>query len=663
MFEKLLEPGRIGKMPLRNHILMGPTETHFTRADGCISQEEIAYYAQRARGGAALITTHQIQANTRIDPIDPYPRSARMDDDAYIPMMGALTDAVHLEGAKISILLSPGGGAQALGVPYEEGTDGMTEVTNVAPGTIRCPVANKPVRPLTVEEIHQSVINFGKAAGRAKQAGFDAVTIHAHFGYLIAQFLSPFFNNRTDEYGGSLENRARFLMELIAETRKNVGPDFPVILRLAVDEKIGEKGRQIGESMELCRMAEQAGVDAIDCAAGLLMSIPWLCPTVYHDKAALAEYSAQIRSVVKIPVIVQGRLQDPEIAEQVLEEGKADFVSLSRAWIAEPEWAKKVACGDAEGIRRCVSCNHCIGDRIANLRVLRCRVNPIAGREWKYGNSLPKAQEKKHIAVIGAGPSGLEVAFRCGKMGHTVDIYDRTDRFCGGQIQAAKASPGKEVLNNVPRFYEAQIGKLENVRVHLNTELSEQDVKQLDADVIVLATGGHPFVPPIPGMLEIPTVNAPDVLTKKSPVSGRILIAGGGQTGVECAYQLMGEGYDVSIIEMLPMLGADEEQLTHMTIMPVLEEMGLKSYVSHQILHVFPDHVQASDLLGNKEVEIPFDTLITSLGTRSETGLLEAVQNSGKEYYVVGDAGRVGNIRAAIESGFFTAEKIGREED
>lgn len=658
MFEKLLEPGRIGTMPLRNHILMGPTETHFTREDGCISPEEIAYYVERARGGAALITTHQVQANTKIDPIDPYPRSARLDDDAFIPMMGELTDAVHLEGAKISVLLTPGGGAQALGVPYDAGSDGMAEVLNVAPGTIRCPVANKPVRPLTIEEIHQTVINFGKAAGRAQRAGFDAVTIHAHFGYLIAQFLSPFFNNRTDEYGGSLANRARFLMELIAETRKNVGPRFPIILRIAIDEKIGEAGRQIEESVELCKMAEAAGVDAIDCAAGLMMSIPWLCPTVYHEKAALAPLSKQIKDAVSIPVIVQGRLQDPEIAEQVLENGQADFVSLSRAWIAEPEWAKKVACGDAEGIRRCVSCNHCIGDRIANLRVLRCRVNPIAGREWKFGNELPKAQEKKHIAVIGAGPSGLEIAYRCGSMGHEIDIYDKTDRFCGGQIMAAKASPGKEVLNNVPRYYEAQLAKLPNVHVHLNTELNEEAVKHLDCDVIVLATGGHPFVPPIPGIREAETVTAPDVLTKKVSVNGKILIAGGGQTGVECAYMLMGEGYDVSIIEMLPMLGSDEEQLTHMTIMPVLEEMGLKSFVSHQILKVNANNVQAKNLLTGGEVEIPFDTLITSLGTRPETVLLDAVKASGKPYHVVGDAVQAGNIRAAIESGFFTAQKI-----
>ena len=658
MFEKLLAPGRIGSMQLRNHILMGPTETHFTREDGCISQEEIAYYVERAKGGAALITTHQIQGNTKIDPIDPYPRSARLDDDAFIPMMGELTDAVHLEGAKISVLLSPGGGAQALGVPYDAGSDGMVDIPNVAPGTIECPSAGKKVRPLTVEEIHQSVINFGKAAGRAKQAGFDAITIHAHFGYLIAQFLSPFFNNRTDEYGGNLENRARFLMELISETRKNVGPTFPIILRLAIDEKIGAKGREIEESVELCKMAETAGVDAIDCAAGLLQSIPWLCPTVYHEKAALAPLSAQIKAAVSIPVIVQGRLQDPEIAEQVLENDQADFVSLSRAWIAEPEWAKKVACGDAEGIRRCVSCNHCIGDRIANLRVLRCRVNPIAGREWKFGNELPKVTEKKHIAVIGAGPSGLEIAYRCGHMGHEIDIYDKTDQFCGGQIMAAKASPGKEVLNNVPRFYTAQLEKLPNVHVHLNTELTDDQIQTLDCDVIVLATGGYPFVPPIPGIRDTQSVTAPDVLTKKASVNGKILIAGGGQTGVECAYMLMGEGYDVSIIEMLPALGSDEEALTHMTIMPILEEMGLKSYVNHQILRVNKNSVQAKDLLGGGEIEIPFDTLITSLGTRPENTLLEAVKRSGKPYHVVGDAVQAGNIRAAIESGFFTAQKI-----
>ena len=659
MYEKLLAPGKIGFLRLKNHILMGPTETHFTRADGCIAQETIAYYVERAKGGAALITTHQVQGNTKLDPIDPYPRSARLDDDAFIPMMGELTEAVHLAGSKISVLLSPGGGAQALGVPYDAGSDGVDDMANVAPGTIGCPVAGKKVRQLTAQEIKDSVRIYGKSAGRAKRAGFDAVTIHAHCGYLIAEFLSPYFNNRVDEYGGSLENRARFLLELVRETRKNVGDQFPIIVRIAVDEMIGDAGRQIDETVEVCKMLEKAGVDAIDCGAGLFQSMAWICPTIYHEKAALADYTDRIKAAVDIPVIVQGRLQDPELAEKVLEDGKADFVSLSRAWIAEPEWAGKVAGGDAEGIRRCISCNHCIGDRISNVRTVRCTLNPIAGREWKFGSGLAKAAEKKKVSVIGAGPGGLETAYRLGLMGHEVDIYEKSGELCGGQIMAAKASPGKGVLDNIPRFYRSQLERLDNVHIHLNTEVTEDMVRDMDADAVVLASGGHPFVPPIEGIGECASVvTAPEVLTKKVPVSGKVLIAGGGQAGIETAYQLLTDGYDVSVIEMLPELAGNEEMMTKMTIMPILEELGLKGYTSHQILKVNEKSLLAKDIKGNREVEIPFGTLVMALGTRPEAGLLEAVKKSGKPYYLVGDADHAGTIRMAVESGFYTAQEI-----
>jgi len=254
MYEKLLEPGTIGRMNLRNRIVMSPTETHFTASDGMLTWPEIDYYARRAKGGVGLIITQQTQACAQLDPIDPYPRSARLDDDAYIPMMSELTEAVHLQGAKIAVLLTPGGGAQAMGSPYEPGRFGIDEPMNVGPSEIRCPVADRPVRRLSVEEIHQFVRTYGQSALRAKKAGFDAVAIHAHAGYLISQFLSPFFNNRDDEYGGSLANRARFLLELVAEVRRVNGPMMPIIVRLSADDGIGEKGRQIKDTVELAKM-------------------------------------------------------------------------------------------------------------------------------------------------------------------------------------------------------------------------------------------------------------------------------------------------------------------------------------------------------------------------------------------------------------------------
>ncbi|MBQ9646772.1 MAG: FAD-dependent oxidoreductase, partial [Oscillospiraceae bacterium] len=458
---------------------------------------------QRARGGAALITTHQMQGNTKLDPIDPYPRSARVDDDAFIPMLSELTEAVHMEGAKISVLLSPGGGAQALGVPYDAGSDGVNDIPNVAPGTVECPVAKKKVRKLTVEEIKKTVEVYGKSCGRAKRAGFDAITIHAHCGYLIAEFLSPYFNDRDDEYGGNLENRARFLLELIAACRQNVGANFPIIVRLAVDEGIGDAGRCLPETIELCKMLEKAGVDALDCGAGLFMTMPLICPTVYHEKGCFTSMTAEIKKAVSIPVIAQGRLQDPEVAERVLADGKADFVAIGRGWIAEPDWVNKVKAGDLEGMRRCISCDHCIGDRISGNMTLRCTLYAMAGREHRFLNGYPKAEVKKTVAVIGAGPAGMEAAYRLAMRGHTVDLYDKADALCGGsQMESASTPPWKDNLKNIPNFYAAQFKRFDNIRIHLGVEITKDNLDEIKTDAVILATGAVPIVPPIPGLRE-----------------------------------------------------------------------------------------------------------------------------------------------------------------
>lgn len=236
MYEHLMKPAAIGKMKLRNHVVMAPTETHFCTTDGMFTQKDIDYYVRRARGGVGLILTTQIQGATRIDPIDPYPRSPRIDDNCYIPMLGELVDQVHAEGAKIVALISPGGGAQAMGKPYETGLEGIKEIPNVAPGTISCPVNPRKIRQLSVEEIHQMVEAYSLSCARAKKAGFDGVEIHCHGGYLLAEFLSPFYNNRTDEYGGSFENRARVVLEIIARVKQLCGNDYPIEILLKVHE-------------------------------------------------------------------------------------------------------------------------------------------------------------------------------------------------------------------------------------------------------------------------------------------------------------------------------------------------------------------------------------------------------------------------------------------
>ena len=661
MYEHILAPGSIGRMQLRNHVLMSPTETHFTSADGTLTWPEIDYYVQRARGGAALITTHQMQGNTKLDPIDPYPRSARVDDDAFIPMLSELTEAVHMEGAKISVLLSPGGGAQALGVPYDAGSDGVNDIPNVAPGTVECPVAKKKVRKLTVEEIKKTVEVYGKSCGRAKRAGFDAITIHAHCGYLIAEFLSPYFNDRDDEYGGNLENRARFLLELINACRQNVGASFPIIVRLAADEGIGDAGRCLPETIELCKMLEKAGVDALDCGAGLFMTMPLICPTVYHEKGCFTSMTAEIKKAVSIPVIAQGRLQDPEVAEKVLADGKADFVAIGRGWIAEPDWVNKVKAGDLEGMRRCISCDHCIGDRISGNMTLRCTLNAMAGREHRFLNGYPKAEIKKTVAVIGAGPAGLEATYRLAMRGHTVDLYDKADGLCGGsQMKSASTPPCKDNLKNIPNFYAAQFKRFDNIRIHLGVEITKDNLDEIKADAVILATGAVPIVPPIPGLRENKKVlTANEVLADGAPVTGKVVIAGGGQVGVETAHYLAEKGFkDVSVIEMMPELSIDGELMTKLTLHPLLEKAGVKRYVSHQIRKINESSVTVLDMAENREFDIEFDTLINALGKRPLADLEAPLREKFDQCIVIGDALQRSNICTGIEGGFFAALKV-----
>lgn len=659
MYEKLLEPGTIGRMNLRNRIVMSPTETHFTASDGMLTWPEIDYYARRAKGGVGLIITQQTQACAQLDPIDPYPRSARLDDDAYIPMMSELTEAVHLQGAKIAVLLTPGGGAQAMGSPYETGRSGIDEPMNVGPSEIRCPVADRPVRRLSVEEIHQFVRTYGQSALRAKKAGFDAVAIHAHAGYLISQFLSPFFNNRDDEYGGSLANRARFLLELVAEVRRVNGPMMPIIVRLSADDGIGEKGRQIKDTVELAKMLENAGVDAIDIAGGTQQVMAWVFPTIYHEKGMFTSYAGQVRQAVSIPVLVSGRMQDLEFAESVLEKGEADFISFARPLIADPDLANKLKAGEGECVRRCVGCNHCIGVRIWNNNTLRCAINPLAGRESRYPQGVSRTDVKKHVAVIGGGAAGCEAAYTAALRGHEVDLYERASELCGGQVKLASAPPCKDILHHIPKFFTAVFAKMENVHVHLNTEMTAEDVKSLKADTVLLATGGQIFVPGIPGVKGNPNVIPADkILDGTEKLTGKVLIAGGGQIGIETAHLLHEQGLDVTVVEMLGDILMKEEPLTRATIMPVILGSGMQILTDHRIEKVSEHAVTVTDLHTQEAKDLPFDTMVMALGTKPYNPLESAAREAFSDVRVIGDAQATANIAEATKAGFFAGLNI-----
>ena len=656
-FPNLLSPGKIGSLELKNRVVMGPTETLYASSDGEITDKIIDYYVERARGGCGLITVHSAQGATKVDKIDPYPGSIRVDDNMYVPMMAELTEAIHRAGAKCTINVSTGGGAQSLGFPYDKGSQGVYNETRVAPGTLKSRFVGAPVRPLTKEEIKTMIDCFGYSCLNCKRAGFDAVTIHAIGGYLISEFLSPWFNNRTDEYGGSLENRYRLLHELILDIQAKCGKDFPIIVRWSVDEFLGEDGRGVEESKILAQWMERDGVAALDCEAAVFESVEWMIPTIYQPKATLAYLAKAIKDVVSIPVFAQGRIFEPEVAENVLASGQADFVSISREWIVEPNFVKKIEQGDLDGIRKCLNCNYCIGKRVFGQMPLRCTFNPIAGRESRFPKgSVGKAEVKKNVAIIGAGPAGLEAAYITGQRGHNVTIYEASDRLCGGQLLMASSSPCKDILQHVPEFFKAQLSRMDNVDIKLSTPVTEDNVGLIDADYVLLATGASALVPPIPGIEKAKT--GQDVLIHKADVKGEIVICGGGQVGVETALELLERGHKVSIVEMLPDLILKEELMTRIVMMKKLAAAEVKVYCQHKVSRFTDSGVEVEDMQTGEKKLLPCDDAVIAFGTKAENKLYDTLCEKFDEVHIIGDASTPDTITTAIHDGFFAALEI-----
>lgn len=656
-FPNLLAPGKIGSLELKNRVVMGPTETLYATSDGEITDKIIDYYVERARGGCGLITVHSAQGATKIDKIDPYPGSIRVDDNMYVPMMSELTEAIHRAGAKCTINISTGGGAQSLGFPYDKGSQGVYDVTRVAPGTLESRFVGAPVRPLTVEEIHTMIDCFGWSCFNAKRAGFDAVTIHAIGGYLISEFLTPWFNNREDEYGGSLENRYRLLHELIENVQAKCGKDFPIIVRWSVDEFLGDAGRGVEESKILAQWMERDGVAALDCEAAVFESVEWMIPTIYQPKATLAYLAKEIKDVVSIPVFAQGRIFDPEVAEEVLASGQADFVSLSREWIVEPNFVKKIEEGDLDGIRKCINCNYCIGKRIFAQMPLRCTFNPIAGRESRFprGN-VGKAETPKNVAIIGAGPAGLEAAYIAGQRGHQVTVYEASNQLCGGQLLIASSFPCKDILNHIPEFFHAQLSRMDNVEIKLNTPITQNNIGSIKADYVLLATGATPLIPAIPG-IENGKI-AQDILLHRTEVNGHVVICGGGQVGVETALELLERGHKVSIVEMLPDVILKEELMTRIVMMKKLAAAEVPLYCQHKVTKISNGAVEVEDMQTGEIKTIQCDDVVIAFGTKADRSLQDLLEERFDQVVVIGDAGTPDTITSAIHDGFFAALEI-----
>ena len=654
-YSHLFSKGSISRLRLKNRFIMSPAETLYASASGEVTPQIIEFYRRRANGGVGLIILHSVQGNSHVDPLDPYAGSLRIDNNAYIPMMSDLVEAVHNEDSKIACLVSIGGGAKGAGEVYADGI--AVKKQRVAPSEIMQSEKQAYCRELSKDEIQQTIINFGQSALRVKSAGFDALCIHALGSYLLAEFLSPLFNRRTDEYGGCAENRWRLLFDLVKECRRVLGSDFPIIVRLSVDE-LHPNGRTLEETLHFLPLLESCGVNAFDITAGLMDPEHRTIPSIYVEPGINKPYLEAVRKVVKVPLINSGHLDNPEIAEEFLEKGIVDFISVSRGLIAEPDLPNKIKNGKENEIRKCLKCNYCIGHRIMQRLPIRCAFNPYAGHESTEREQVVVSNGTKHCIVVGAGPAGLEASYMLAQKGHQVDLFEESNHFCNGQIDAAKAPPFKERLNNISDYYHAKFGKLPNIKIHFNEQFTVQIAKDYKPDCIFVAVGAVPLIPRIDGIDGENVVIAQDVLLNKVNVKKKVLILGGGQIGVETALFLSERGHEVSIVEQLPIVAKQEEPLTRGGLINKLEKNKVVIYVNKKVEYLHENDAFVSDVNTNESSTFFFDTAIVAFGTRPSTCLASELKENGFEVRQIGDSYAVGNIATSIANAHYVAKNF-----
>ena len=634
----LLQPGKIGNVTVKNRIVMSPMGSFFNDPDGTVNDRTINYYAARAKGGTGMITVEF----TGVHPSGQSAGALGIWDDKFLPGLTRLADAIKEHGSTAAIQLAHCGrqaGASATGAPL------------VAASPIPCPVCCAPVKEMTEADIWEAIESFGTAALRARKAGFEVIAIHAAHGYLIQNFLSPYSNKRTDEWGGSFENRIKFLKEIIAAVRKNIGPDYPLIARISIEE-IAEGGLVIEDQLKLAKLLEAWGVDMVDISIGTYGYQEYLIPPMDMPLAINADKAARVKAELNIPVSVVGRINDPFVANQIIDEGKADFVDMGRALIADPEFANKTARGDWDSIVKCVACNQgCFGQSLF-CRPLQCLRNPCVGFEKEY--ELVPTENKKKVLVVGGGPAGLEAATTLVKRGHDVILCERTSSL-GGQFYLAGVDPRKKEMSDAA----LQMGRnavRAGIKVRLQTEVTKEVIEEIAPDVVILATGSVPFIPPILGADGDNVVTAHEILAGTKTANGKVAILGGNAIGTEVADFLAENGKDVTVIEMRDAIAADLDFVRQRLLLTSLNKYGVKRMTGSKCIGIEGNTVLVEKDGATMQLR-DIDTVIIAAGVRAYNPLEEQVTKLGIPYYVIGDAQKPAKIINAIQQ----AAKVARE--
>lgn len=661
-YSNLFEPIKIGKVEIKNRFVLAPMGPGgLCDADGTFNKYAVEFYVERAKGGTGLIMTGVTMVENDIEkcalPSMPCPT---LNPNNFIKTSKLMTERVHAYGAKMFLQLSAGFGR--VSIPSIVGD------TAVAPSPIPHRWLPSVIcRELTIEEIKTYIKKFRESASIAKKAGFDGIEIHAvHEGYLLDQFAISFFNQRTDEYGGSLRNRLRFAIEIVEGVKEECGQDFPVSLRFSIksfikDWKKGglpgedfiEKGRDIEEGIEAAKILEEAGYDAFDGDVGSYESWYWSHPPMYQKKGMYLPYNAILKKALKVPVITAGRMDDPDRASSAIREGKTDMIALGRPLLADPKLPNKIKEDRKEKIRPCLSCQEgCMG-RLAAYATLSCAVNPACGREREYG--VESARHKKNVLIIGGGPAGLEAARVCALRGHRVTLKEKSDRLGGNLIPGGVPNFKEDELRLI-EWYENELKELK-VDIHLNSDVTGKTLKRMEADAVVVATGSIPIPLEIQGSKKVFT--AEDVLLHRKDVGSSILIIGGGLVGCETALWLAEQGKKVTIVEMLDDILKVGGPLCHAN-MDMLKELMPFKKIDIKTNTIVAKATDNGFVLrcGDKEEAIAADSAIIAVGYNSQRKIYDEIKGINSEVYLLGDARQVQNVMYAIWDAYEVSRNI-----